>query len=91
MSWWLETFSASVPRAIGTLAWARAFHLPVWVVPLASFRAEVGFCETRAPLVATARTSLSSRLVMWLSRTRSCRAPMVRHVGDGALAELGQL
>jgi hypothetical protein len=49
MSVWFETFSASVPSAIGTPAAASAFHLPVCVVPLASFSAEVGFCEMRAP------------------------------------------
>ena len=49
MSVWFETFSASVPSAIGTPAAASSFHLPVWVVPLASFSADVGFCEMRAP------------------------------------------
>ena len=53
MTVWFETFSASVPSAIGTPAAASALHLPVCVVPLASFSAEVGFCEMRAPEAQT--------------------------------------
>jgi hypothetical protein len=64
ISVWLETFSASVPSAIGTPAASSSGHLPVCVVPLASFNADDGFCDIRAPAAATSATSLSSRLVM---------------------------
>ena len=76
MSVWLETFSASVPSAMGTPAASSSGHFPVCVVPLASLSAELGFCEIRAPASATYRTSRSSRLVMWLSRVRSLSAPI---------------
>ena len=83
MSVWLDTFSASVPSAIGTPAASSSGHLPVCVVPLASFSAELGFCEIRAPESATNPTSRSSRLVMWLSRVRSLSAPIAAMCSTG--------
>ena len=87
MSVWFETFSASVPRAIGTPAAASSFHLPVWVVPLASFSADVGFCEMRAPEAMTAR-----HVPLVQARHVVEQDPVVQradavHVRDRALAE----